>query len=153
MREICIDPLWDFLTDSWRSPTHPLSPTCSPSHMHMNTRTYAHTHSPTHTQTHCLTSQCELFGGHHFSSCPRLHLTYSAELFFQIWEVWEREIPFCFVFICTVNISCSYLVFIPCYSSSAGRAFCFPTITTHILRDIQTHDPRSGRDGEAEKKE
>lgn len=41
-----------FLTDSRRSPIHPAT--------HMLTITYTHTHP--HAQTHCLTSQCELFG-------------------------------------------------------------------------------------------
>lgn len=58
-----------FLTDSQRSPIHPAT--------HMLTITYTHIHP--HTQTHCLTSQCELFGFkcglHHFSSFPDMFST------------------------------------------------------------------------------
>lgn len=64
-----------FLTSSQRSPIHPAT--------HILAITYTHIHP--HTQTHCLTSQCELFGFqcglHHLSSFSDM---FSANPFFQM---------------------------------------------------------------------
>lgn len=82
-----------FLTDSQRSPIHPAT--------HMLTITYTHIHP--HAQTHCLTSQCELFGFkcglHHFSSLPDFQQITSLRCYLKVLRKKNR-----FPFFCTVNI-------------------------------------------------
>lgn len=98
-----------FLTDSWGSPIHPAT--------HMLTITYTHIHPLR--QTHCLTSQCELFGFkcelHRFPLVPDM---FSANGFFQmLLEVKKNSPPLLFYFVSTF-LFLVVSVFIPWCSSS-----------------------------------